>query len=52
MGEAILTAIVTLDSGAGGDQALVTDGLAVLREVGLEATARQAALQLLLMERG
>ena len=52
LGEAILTAIVTLDSGAGGDQALVTDGLAVLREVGLEATARQAALQLLLMERG
>ncbi len=52
LGEAILTAIATLDAGAGGDLGLVTDGLAVLRAVGLEGAARSAALQLLLLERG
>ncbi|NSX55358.1 hypothetical protein [Parasulfitobacter algicola] len=52
IGEAILRAIALLDKGAGGDMAQVTQGLKVLRSVGLEDTARQAALQLLLLERG
>ncbi|WP_237072583.1 hypothetical protein [Pseudaestuariivita rosea] len=52
IGEAILRGIALLDKGAGGDMAQVTQGLQILRAVGLEDAARQASLQLMLLERG
>lgn len=51
MGEALLTAIDHVTEGARGDLRDVTDGLMLLREVGLETVARRAALELLLLER-
>ncbi len=50
-GEAILRAMDLLDEGSRGDLDEVTDGLTFLRSVGLEDTARRAALQLLLLDR-
>lgn len=51
LGEAILTAATLLDNAGPEDYAAVTRGLATLRAVGLEDTARRAALQRLLLER-
>lgn len=51
LGEAILTAATLLDNAGPEDFAAVTRGLATLRAVGLEDTARRAALQRLLLER-
>ena len=51
MGEAALAAIDRVTHGAMGDRRGVTDGLVVLRHLGLEAPARKAALQLMLLER-
>ncbi len=51
LGEAILRAIELFTEGSGGDLDQVSDTLGFLREVGLEDTARQAALQLLLLDR-
>ena len=51
LGEGILKAIDDITEGPRGDLRDVTAGLRFLREVGLEATARRAALELLLLER-
>ncbi|SPH17885.1 hypothetical protein DEA8626_01413 [Defluviimonas aquaemixtae] len=51
MGEALLQSIDRITEGARGDLREVTDGLALLRHVGLETTARRAALELVLLER-
>jgi hypothetical protein len=51
MGEAILLAISRISRGVQGDLTGVTEGLAFLRHVGLEETARRTALQLMLLER-
>lgn len=51
LGEAVLKAIEAVTQGASGDLREVTGGLALLRKVGLEQAARQAALELLLLER-
>jgi hypothetical protein len=51
IGEAILTAIEKIERGVQGDLDGVTDGLALLRQVGLERAARRTALELLLLER-
>lgn len=51
LGEAILRAIALFDAGQSGDPGALTEALAFFRAVGLEDTARRAALQLLLLER-
>jgi hypothetical protein len=52
LGEAILRAMDRVASGVrGGDLAGVTQGLSLLRRVGLEDVARRTALELLLLER-
>ncbi len=51
LGEAILRAMELFSDGAQGDLDEVSDALTFLRSVGLEDTARRAALQLLLLER-
>jgi hypothetical protein len=51
LGEAILRAVATFNAGLSGDPAAVTEGLALLRRVGLEDAARRAALQYLLLDR-
>lgn len=51
LGEAILRAIELLEGGAGGDFDELTDALQFFRAVGLGATARRAALELLLLDR-
>ncbi|WP_299961785.1 hypothetical protein [uncultured Roseobacter sp.] len=50
-GSAILRALVTLETGASGDLPSLTRALSALRALGLEDSARQAALQILLLER-
>ena len=50
-GEALLRAIDQITDGARGDLRAVTEGLVFLRHVGLETTARRAALELVLLER-
>lgn len=50
-GEALLKAIDEITDGARGDLRDVTEGLVLLRHVGLETTARRAALELVLLER-
>ena len=50
-GEALLKAIDQITDGARGDLRDVTEGLGFLRHVGLETTARRAALELVLLER-
>ncbi|MGR3662145.1 MAG: hypothetical protein ACU0CA_13310 [Paracoccaceae bacterium] len=51
MGEAMLRAMELFANGARGDLDELTDALMFLRSVGLEDTARRAALQLMLLER-
>ena len=51
LGEAILRAIEMFTDGSRGDLDEVSDALAFFRAVGLEDTARRAALELLLLER-
>lgn len=51
LGEAVLAAIDLITDGARGDIGDVTRGLALMRALGLEDAARQAALQLMLLER-
>lgn len=50
-GEALLKAIDRITDGARGDLRDVTEGLVFLRHIGLESTARRAALELVLLER-
>ena len=50
LGEAILRAMQLFSSGADGNHEDLTEALATLRSVGLEDTARRAALQLLILE--
>ncbi|WP_116131087.1 hypothetical protein [Tropicimonas sp. IMCC34043] len=50
LGEALLTALRGLADGSGADPRNITGDLAFLRSIGLEDTARRAALQLLLLE--
>ena len=52
LGEVILLAMRSFQQGAAGDLPALTNALATFRAVGLEDTARQAALQVLLLERG
>lgn len=52
LGEVILRAMKLYHRGAAGNYADLADALATFRTVGLEDTARQAALQLMLLERG
>ena len=49
LGEAILRAMSLATTGANGDPSALRGGLAFLRRVGLEDTARRTALQLLLL---
>ncbi|NEX44927.1 hypothetical protein [Pseudotabrizicola algicola] len=51
IGEGILLAIEKIGRGVQGDLSGVTEGLAFLRHIGLEDTARQTALELMLLER-
>jgi len=51
LGEAILRAMELFTEGAQGDLDEVSDAVTFLRSVGLEDTARRAALQLLLLDR-
>lgn len=51
LGEAILRAIARISTGLQGNSAQVTEGLALLRHVGLEDVARRTALELMLLER-
>ncbi|MCB1356300.1 MAG: hypothetical protein KDK53_07335 [Maritimibacter sp.] len=51
LGEAILRAITLLSEGVSGDLDQVTDALALFRAVGLEDTARRAALEFLILDR-
>ncbi|MGB8812387.1 MAG: hypothetical protein WCC57_04315 [Paracoccaceae bacterium] len=51
LGEAVLQAIDQIGRGVQGDLRGVTEGLALLRHVGLEDVARRTALELLLLER-
>ena len=50
-GEAILIAIEKVERGVQGDLDGVTDGLALLRKVGMDKAARRTALELILLER-
>ncbi|WP_407496547.1 hypothetical protein [Pseudooceanicola sp. MF1-13] len=51
LGEAILVAMDLIAKGAEGNIQMIAPGLATLRAVGLEDTARRTALQLMLLER-
>ena len=51
LGVAILTLLSLLEDGMNGDAKGLQDALATLRALGLEDTARRAALQVLLLER-
>ena len=50
-GEAILAAMARIELGLGGELVKVTEGVAVLRKLGLEDIARRTALELMLLER-
>lgn len=50
-GEAILQAVALFEMGAAGDPLALRDAVAALRAMGLERTARSAALQVLLLDR-
>ncbi|SFK65412.1 hypothetical protein SAMN04488036_101901 [Shimia haliotis] len=50
LGEVILSAMSLMDSGAAGDLQALTEALSTLRAVGLEDTARRAALQVALLD--
>ncbi len=49
LGEVIFLAITKLHDGARGDLTQTSEGLRLLRQVGLEGPARQAALQMLVL---
>lgn len=49
LGEAILRAAGLMEEGRAGDLAALTDALSLFRSVGLEDTARRAALQLMIL---
>lgn len=51
LGEALLVAIDNISRGVEGDLQGVTEGLALLRQAGLEDVARRTALELMLLER-
>lgn len=51
LGEAILRAMSLFTTGTSGDLDEITDALALFRAVGLESTARRAALEYLMLER-
>lgn len=51
LGEAILLAMAAFDLGARGNPRDLSGALATLRRIGLEDTARRAALQLMLLDR-
>ena len=51
LGEALLLAIDQISDGVQGDLRNVTEGLTLLRHVGLEDVARRTALELMLLER-
>lgn len=51
LGEALLQAVEEIARGVEGDLRGVTQGLSLLRSVGLEGVARRAALELMLLER-
>ena len=51
LGESILRLLVLLEDGAQGDASALRDAISTLRALGLEDTARRAALQALLLER-
>ncbi len=51
LGEALLRAVALFNEGYSGDMRSVTDALALFRSVGLEDTARRAALQLMILDR-
>lgn len=51
LGEAILSALTLFTTGTRGDLDEVTDAIALLRAVGLEDTARRAALEYLILDR-
>lgn len=50
-GEAVLRALQSLTRGLAGNDAAITEGLALLRHLGLEDSVRRAALQLMLLDR-
>lgn len=51
VGEAILRTVSTMDQGLAGDTTALADAIAALRRLGLEDTARSAALQYLILDR-
>ncbi|MEI6097863.1 MAG: hypothetical protein WCS20_06100 [Alphaproteobacteria bacterium] len=51
IGEVILLALARIEQGTGGDLRGVTEGLSVLRHIGLEDAARRTALELILLDR-
>ncbi len=51
IGEVILLAMSRIEHGTAGDLRGVSEGLSVLRHIGLEDAARRAALELLLLDR-
>ncbi len=51
LGEAILRAIALFNEGVSGDYDQITDAIALFRAVGLEDTARRAALEFLILDR-
>lgn len=51
IGEALLLAMARIEVGLHGEMAKLTEGLALLRDLGLADTARRTALQLMLLER-
>lgn len=51
IGEALLLAMARIEVGLHGELAKLAEGLALLRKLGLEDTARRTALELMLLER-
>ncbi|WP_430464094.1 hypothetical protein [Tabrizicola sp.] len=51
IGEALILAMARIETGLHGEMGKLTEGLALLRHLGLEDTARATALQLMLLER-
>lgn len=51
IGEALMLAMARIEAGLHGELNKLTEGLALLRRLGLEDTARATALQLMLLER-
>lgn len=51
LGEALLGTLAALNEGAAGDSRALREALGTLRALGLEDTARRAALQILLLDR-